>query len=77
MLLNPLIFIGKGRKTSLFILGKSICIGNSDSVDLRFLDIESTAVFTKDFEHRVCPTKVFAGLAGTGHPGKSSQLQKR
>ena len=69
---------GKGRKASLFILSKSICIGNTDAgIDPGFVDIESTAVFTKDFKHRVPPTKIFAGLAGTGHPAKSSQLRKR
>jgi len=60
---------GKGRKASLFILSKSICIGNTDAgIDPGFVDIESTAVFTKDFKHRVPPTKIFAGLAGTAAP---------
>jgi len=62
---------------SLFILRKSVCIGNTDAgIDPGFVDIKSTAVFTKDFEHLVPPTKILAGLAGTGHPAKSSQLRK-
>ena len=53
-------------------------IGNTDAgIDSGFVDIKATAVVAKDFEHRVPPVKKFAGLAGTGHPTKSSQLRKR
>ena len=62
----------------LLILCTAIGIGNTDAgIDPGFLDVKSTAVVTKDFKHRVPPVKKFAGLAGTGHPAKSSQLRKR
>lgn len=62
----------------MFVLSPSIGIGNPDAdIDPGFVDIKSTAVFTKDFKQRVPSTKVFVGLAGTGHPAKWSQLWKR
>jgi len=56
----------------------TVCIGNPDAGKYPgFVDIKPTTVFTKDFEHKVPPEKIFAGLAGTGRPAKSSQLRKR
>jgi len=68
----------KGIKASLFIISTSVCISDSDTgINPGFVDIKTTTVITKDFEHRDSPTKIFAGLAGTGRPAKSSQLRKR
>lgn len=65
-------------KAGLFILGMSIGIGNADAgIDPGFMDIETIAVVTKYFKHKVPPIKKFAGMAGTGHPAKLSQLRKR
>ena len=62
----------------LLILCTAIGIGNTDAgIDPGFVDVKATAVVAKDFKHRVPPVKKFAGLAGTGHPAKSSQLRKR
>jgi hypothetical protein len=62
----------------LLILGTTVCVGNADAgKDPGFVDIKTTTVFTKDFEHKVPPAKKFAGLSGTGRPAKSSQLRKR
>lgn len=69
---------GRGRKASLLILGNAVRIRDSNAaVDPGFVNIKSTAVFAKDFKHRVPPKKRIVGLAGTGHPAKSSQLRKR
>lgn len=55
-----------------------IRIGNTDTgIDPGFMDIKATAVVTKDFKHRVPFVEKFVGLAGTGHPAKSSQFRKR
>lgn len=44
--------LGKGREASLLVLSQSIGIGNADAgKDPGFVDIEATAVFTKDFKH--------------------------
>ena len=68
---------GKGRKASLLILCMAIGIGNTDAgIDPGFVDIKATAVVAKNYKQRVPPVKKFAGLAGTGHPAKSSQLRK-
>ena len=69
---------GKGRKVGLLIFCTAIGIGNADTgIDPGFVDIKATAVVAKDFEHRIPSVKKLAGLAGTGHPAKSSQLRKR
>jgi hypothetical protein len=50
------------RKVRLHILDKPIYIGISDaSINLLFVGIKSTAVFTKDVEHVIHPTKDFRG----------------
>jgi hypothetical protein len=68
---------GKGGEASLLIISTSVCISDSDTgINPSFVDIKTTAVFSKDFKHRIPPTKRIAGLAGTGHPAKSSQLRK-
>lgn len=60
------------------VLSKAVGIGNTDAgINPGFVDIKATTVFTENFEHRVPPVKKVAGLAGTGHLAKSSQLRKR
>ena len=49
-LLQP---FGKGREASLLILGTTVCISNPDaSIDPCFVDIQSTAIKTKNFERQ-------------------------
>ena len=44
---------GKGRETSLFVIGSAVWIGDANaSVDPGFVDIKSTAVKTKNFERQ-------------------------
>lgn len=53
----------------------NVCMGDSNvGRDLGFMYLKYTAVFTKDFEHQVPPGKLFAGLAGTGHPAKRDKF---
>ena len=62
----------------MLILCTAIGIGNTDAgIDPGFVDVKATAVVTKDFKHRFLLQRKFAGLAGTGHPAKSSKLRKR
>lgn len=69
---------GKGRKACLFVLSKTVGIGNTDAgINLGFVDVKSTTVLVGNFKHRVPPVEIFTGLEGTGHSAKSSQLRKR
>ena len=43
----------KRRETSLLIISSAVCIGNTDtSINPGFVDIKSTAIFTKDFKRQ-------------------------
>ncbi len=47
--------------------------GDTDAgINPGFVDIKTIVVVTKDFKHGVPFVKKFEGLAGTGHPTKSS-----
>ena len=71
---------GKGRKPGLFIFRASVCIGDPDAgIDPCFVDIQSTAVLTKDFksQEKTSCQFILTRPAVTGRPAKSSRLWKR
>ncbi len=49
---------GEGREASLKVLCAGVCIGDADTgIDPGFVNIQTTAVFTEDFEHGVPPAE--------------------
>ena len=50
--------LGKGREASLKVLCAGICIGDADTgIDPGLVNIQTTAVFAEDFEHRIPPAR--------------------
>lgn len=66
------------EKASLLIFGASMGVGNADTgIDPGFVDIKPTAVLRKILNNKNTFCKKHAGLVGSDHPSKSSQLRKR